>query len=154
MGALAREEHEIEVAEGRHFSAAGAAQADQSETVDRRIQHSPADEIIGQPDELVVQESRGLRGGAAIAWLVGQPACDLGAAGGECFGENLAGFGCQIVAGAQAGQAIRDGTPIDDRALVGQPFMTAVGHWPLFACKAASATNSIWLGWTLPPRGL
>ena len=39
------------------------------------------DEVVGQPDELVVEEGGGLGGGPAVAGLVGQPPRDLRAAG-------------------------------------------------------------------------
>ena len=47
---------------------------------ERLVEHALGDEIVGEADDLVVEEGGGLGGGAAAARLVGQAPGDLGAA--------------------------------------------------------------------------
>ncbi len=69
VGAFARQEHQVEVAEGRHLAAAGPAEPDERDPGRRLVQDALGDEVVGEADELVVEEGGRLRGSAAIARL-------------------------------------------------------------------------------------
>jgi hypothetical protein len=72
------------------------------------------DEIVGEAEHLVGQESVGMSGlGAGIRPFL-EPPGDLGAAGRQRFLEDRGGFGP-----ARCGQPLGDDTPVDDVALAG-----------------------------------
>ena len=97
-GRLGGEEHQVEVAVGRHFTASGAAEADDGKLPGVGAQDAFEDEVVGDPHQLVVEEGRGLRSRAAIAGLLGEAARDFPAPGGERPGKNDACLGRQFLA--------------------------------------------------------
>ena len=79
----------------------GAAEANERESrPTARIDDALGDEIIGQADELVVEECGGLRGRAAIARLLRQALSDLGAAMFERAAKDRRGLGVSFLPGA------------------------------------------------------
>src|SRR5205085_7467500 len=103
---LAGEEHEVEVAEWRHLAAARAAERDNRDSTGRFIEDPTCDEIVCQPNELVVEEGRGLGRGAAIAGLVQEPPGDLRPAMFEGSAENRRGLGSELLATSKARQGV------------------------------------------------
>ena len=135
------QQHQVEVAVGRHLAAAGAAEADGGQSAGILSDHALADEVVGQPYELIVQEGGGLRGRPTIARFLGQPSRYFRAAGGERFGEELAGLRGQAVALKRV-QAACHQAPIDDRALLVWA-MTLDGHEPSSHGLALRSQGSI-----------
>ena len=63
-----------------------------------------------------MEEGGRLRGGAAVAGLLGQAPGDLGAAVLERVAQDRGGLGCQLLARAQRREPVGDRAAIDDRA--------------------------------------
>ena len=87
---LGGEEHQVEVAVGRHFATAGASEADDGKLAGVRADYAFADEVVGDPHQLVVEEGGGLRSRAAIAGLLREAARDFLATRRERIGKHHA----------------------------------------------------------------
>ena len=112
---LGGQEHEVEVAERRHFAAPGAAERDDREVSGRLLEQPVRDKIVRQPNELIVQESGRLRGGAAIARFSTQSSGDFGAAIFERAAQDRRGLGVERLASAQGGEPVGQRAAVDDR---------------------------------------
>ena len=102
---LRRQEHQVEVAERRHFAAPGAAEADERHAAGRLLDDPSAGKIPCQANDLIVEERRCQRSGAAIARLDGQAAGHLLAAARQRVGEDAGSLTGDLPAAAQRGQA-------------------------------------------------
>src|SRR5215208_6027925 len=79
-GRFGGEKHEVEIAERRHLAATSATKPDKGEIIaDWLVEHPFAHDIIGEANELVVQEGRRLRCGAAVPRRFGEALRDFGA---------------------------------------------------------------------------
>ena len=106
------QEHQVEIAERRHFAAAGAAEADQREPrADRFIGQSIGDEIIGQANDLVVEEGGRVRGRAAAPGSSREPPGNLGAAVRERVAQDVRDFA--VAASCPHGAPRRSASPAD-----------------------------------------
>src|SRR5437899_10542088 len=93
---LGGEDHEVEVAERRHFAPPSPAEPDQREPFAARlVNRALVDEIIGEADELVMKESCRLGCGPALARLIGEATRDLGAPFDQRLAKNLRNLGIE-----------------------------------------------------------
>ena len=96
---LRGEEHQVDVAVGRHLAPPGAAEANEREGLAERRIHDPfADEVPGEPHQLIMEECGGLRRGPAVPRFLGQAPGDFGAPGGERLGKDRGGIGAHRLA--------------------------------------------------------
>ncbi len=140
---LFRQEHEVEVAERRHLAAAGTAEPDERKTVERLADDAPGDEIVAEPNELIVEEGGGLGGGTAVARLLPQPLRDFLTPSIERSAKHPGPFGAKLLAGLERGQMIADRAAVDDRALVvdmreAHPSFSAANLFSRYNCSSAS----------------
>ena len=117
---LGGQEHEVEVAERRHLAAAGAAEADQRDAPSIGcVEHALGDEIVGEADELVVEEGGRLGRRPAAAGLVGQPPRDLRAARRRApRAGSSATSAVSCLPPGKRGEPLGDRPPVDDRAAI------------------------------------
>src|SRR5689334_14462906 len=95
------EKHEVEIAERRHLAASRPAKADDRQAFDRLLQNRLGDEVIGEPNELVVEERSGACRGTAIARLVGEAPRDLRAPILESVAKGGGRFATELLAGLE-----------------------------------------------------
>ncbi len=116
---LRREEHQVEVAEGRHFAATGAAEADERQFAAKRLFEQALDhEIVSKPHELVVEEGRRLRRCAAVPGRFGQSPGDFGTAVVERAAKDRRSLGGEFLALAQSADPAGEAAAVDDRPAV------------------------------------
>src|SRR5688572_27096101 len=98
-GGLRRgQEHQVDVAERRHLPPSSATQSDQSDAM-----RFGSRGIVGQSDDLVVEEGGRASGRASPPWLLGQSASDLRAPRRQRLGEYFADLARLPFARANAG---------------------------------------------------
>ena len=117
--APSRQDHEVEIAEGRHLAAPGAAQADQGDASAGGWSECVT-EIVSQADDLVVQEGGRPRGRAAVARLVGQPPRDFRAAAVKRLAEDFRRLRRASYPGQRC-ESVANRPAVDDRSAVCRP---------------------------------
>src|SRR6478735_1652302 len=115
---LRRQEHEVEIAEGRHLAAAGAAEADERDAGRRLFQDALGAEVVSDADELVVEKGSRLSDSAAIAGLRDETPSNFLAAGRQGIAENIGGIGGQSLAAGKFSKTFGQRPSIDDCALI------------------------------------
>jgi len=116
---LRGQEHEVEVAEGRHLAAARAAEADEHELFAQRlVEQAFIHEVVDQPDKLVVEESRGLRGRSSVTGFLGQAFRDFRPAMFKGIAQDRRRSGRELLAGTLLGKPLGYGSAVDDRAAI------------------------------------